>query len=104
MYDFKCILDICWNTDYKEIIKMNKHITKTAIEAFFVIIFFIFIGYLYGHSSVKTIEKEKLVSPCDKAFGASEKEMCIAKDVCNGKLKDFRHDSLRVETVFNCGE
>lgn len=51
---------------------------------------------------IKEVIKE--VSPCDKSFSEAEKQMCIAKDACNGKLKDFKYNSLKVETIFNCKE
>ena len=53
---------------------------------------------------VKEVEVEKLVSPCDKAVANAEKQMCIAREVCNGKLKNFNHDSLRTKTTFDCRE
>jgi uncharacterized membrane protein YciS (DUF1049 family) len=82
---------------------------KFLISLFVIVIFGIgmLIGYIItnrykSYPKIEKVEVEKLVGACDKAFGNNEKAMCVAKESCNGKIKDFKYDGWRGDTTFNC--
>jgi len=88
---------------------MTNEDKASMVLGIFILLIILFSGVLIGRlisptTEIERIEVEKLVSPCDKSFSDAERQMCIAGNICQGKLKDFKFNSLKVETIFNCGE